>query len=197
MKTLLLETATEKPLIALTDSGTLLASKTLPGGPALSKVLASEVKKFLADVQPERIAVGAGPGSYTGIRVGAALGKALAFGWNLPLIGFCSLKAFIPPLDGSFAIFFDARMGGLYTLKGFRENRLCSFEPPRLVPLSEAQTQFSEIPCLCSPHAARLKGKLSLSSPWVETSPDPHFLAELVEQEPPQPLTLTYLSCPE
>lgn len=191
MKTLSLETATEKPLLALTDSGRLLAAKMLPGGPELSRTLGLEVKQLLADFQPERIAVGTGPGSYTGIRVGAALGKALAFGLNLPLIGFCSLKAFTPPINGSFAIVFDARAGGLYVLKGVREKGLCSFETPERIPLSAAHFDGMQ---LYSPHAEHLKKKLSFS--WLDTSPDPHFLAELIEQEPRSPLALTYLSCP-
>lgn len=96
MSGLIFETSTEKGLIALSLGGNLIAAKPLAGGPELSKTLALEVKNLLTlhSFQPEFIAVGTGPGSYTGIRVGAALAKSLAFGWNIPLFGFCSLKAF-------------------------------------------------------------------------------------------------------
>lgn len=48
----------------------------------------SVAKKDLAG-----IAVGTGPGSYTGIRVGIATAKGLAKGLNIPLVGCSSLEA--------------------------------------------------------------------------------------------------------
>lgn len=90
MLILIIETSSEKGALILTDKDAPIASQILPGGPALSKCLALEVKNFLGGRIPNLIAVGTGPGSYTGIRVGAALAKGLAYGWGIPLIGFCS-----------------------------------------------------------------------------------------------------------
>ncbi|ADV63178.1 peptidase M22 glycoprotease [Isosphaera pallida ATCC 43644] len=42
------------------------------------------------------VAVGRGPGSFTGLRVGLAAAKTLAFTFNLPLIGFDSLDPLVP-----------------------------------------------------------------------------------------------------
>ncbi|HVJ22164.1 MAG TPA: tRNA (adenosine(37)-N6)-threonylcarbamoyltransferase complex dimerization subunit type 1 TsaB, partial [Polyangiaceae bacterium] len=41
----------------------------------------------------DRIAVGIGPGSFTGLRVGIALGEGLALGLDLPIVGVSSLRA--------------------------------------------------------------------------------------------------------
>ena len=111
MLTLIIETSGEKGGLILAKQGQCIASRTLLGGPELSQSLAQEVKDLLAGASPKLIAVGIGPGSYTGIRVGAALAKALAYGWKIPCLGFCSLRAFgLPP------ILVDARGGGIYAL---------------------------------------------------------------------------------
>ena len=197
MKILILETSGEKSCIIFTEGPRPIAWKELSGGPQLSKQLAQEVATLLGPLRPELIAVGTGPGSYTGIRVGAALAKTLAYGWQIPLIGFCSLKAFTPCLDGPFAILVDARMGGLYTLFGERKDTLLTFQTPSLQPLT---LSFPASLPLASPHPEVLKKKSSLPNPWIETKPDPTLLSALIYQqyldEGIHPLELTYLSSP-
>jgi tRNA threonylcarbamoyladenosine biosynthesis protein TsaB len=42
---------------------------------------------------PDGLAVGVGPGSFTGVRVAVSAAKALAFGWQIPVVGVSSLAA--------------------------------------------------------------------------------------------------------
>jgi tRNA threonylcarbamoyladenosine biosynthesis protein TsaB len=49
----------------------------------------------LADL--DRIAVGIGPGSFTGIRIAVSFAKALAYGAHLPLVGVSSYDVLVPP----------------------------------------------------------------------------------------------------
>lgn len=192
MNTLLFETSTEHSLLALLSEEELLAQKELKGGPELSKNLALETQRLLAPftTRPNRIAVGAGPGSYTGIRVGASLAKALSFGWNVPFFGFCSLKAFAPSLDGPFAILVDAKMGGVYTLQGEKEGRCYRFASPMRLPLLEAQEKLSHAAHLSSPHPHLLKEKLYLPGCWLESCPNALLAIRFLEESP---LTLSYL----
>ncbi len=185
MLILIIETSTEKGVLILANGPQPAAIKPLPAGPALSKCLALEVKIILNGQVPELIAVGAGPGSYTGIRVGAALAKALAYGWRIPLLGFCSLAAF-----GPLPVLVDARMGGFYALFD---------SEPRLISPNEIQG-IQKFPYIASPHPEIIKKRLTTPSILVEKEPDPDLLADLVyrqflEKGAPPP-ELTYLSCP-
>lgn len=184
MKTLILETSTEKSCLIFADGSVPLRFKRLSGGPELSKNLAVEAKLLLQGDSAELVAVGTGPGSFTGIRVGAALAKALSYGWKVPLLGFCSLKAF-----GPFPVLVDARMGGFYALFD---------QKPELI--SPADPALQNIPHIASPHPELIQKRLKINAVWHETEPDPERLSELVYrqflEEGIAPLELTYLSCP-
>lgn len=181
---LILETSSEKGCLILAEKGQPIKTHSLPGGPELSRTLALEVKKLLGPLKPDLVAVGVGPGSYTGIRVGAALAKALAYGWQVPLLGFCSLKAFGAP-----PVLIDARMGGFYALLN---------EAPCL--LSPTDSRLQDLPEIRTPHPELIQKRLTSKAILRQTEPDPTLLAKLVWdqflQEGAQPLELNYLSHP-
>jgi len=195
MNGLILETSTEKGCLILTRNELPIASQQLPDGPLLSKTLASDVQLFIKkhSFQPDFIAIGTGPGSYTGVRVGVALGKALGFGWGIPIFGFCSLQAFIPKNQQSWAVLIDARMGGLYILPHDSES-------PILVPLNQAQNNLTHVDFLASPHPEIIQKRIELKGRWIKTSPDIERLSslchELFLRGEEAPLILSYLSSP-
>ncbi|GHV44232.1 tRNA (adenosine(37)-N6)-threonylcarbamoyltransferase complex dimerization subunit type 1 TsaB [Bacteroidia bacterium] len=47
--------------------------------------------------KPDAVAVSAGPGSYTGLRIGVATAKGLCFGFNIPLIAIDTLQIMTVP----------------------------------------------------------------------------------------------------
>lgn len=193
MKALILETSTEKSCLILAEDGAPLKSRFLAGGPELSKRLAAEAHVLLEGNPVDFLLVGQGPGSFTGIRVGAALAKGLSFGWSVPLYGFCSLKAFTPPADGSFAILVDARIGGFYTLLGNRTGSDIQWNTPQLLDPSQAHTFLDSIPTLTSPHPAQIQQRLP-QRPCLESSIDPALLAKWAfSPRFKDPLALSYL----
>ncbi|MBM7565158.1 tRNA (adenosine(37)-N6)-threonylcarbamoyltransferase complex dimerization subunit type 1 TsaB [Paenibacillus sacheonensis] len=96
-------------VLAVDTSTAALAAALTRGGEVLKEVLSlaernhsvhtvSTVQTMLAEcgVKPEEldgIAIGRGPGSYTGMRIAVSLGKTLAWVWNKPLVGVSSLEA--------------------------------------------------------------------------------------------------------
>jgi tRNA threonylcarbamoyladenosine biosynthesis protein TsaB len=62
----------------------------------------------------ERIAVGIGPGGFTGLRLGIATARALSQARDLPLVGVSSLAALAAPVDGHVVAVIDARRGEVF-----------------------------------------------------------------------------------
>lgn len=95
---ILLETATDSCSVALADGEITVAEKYAN----VPKAHATLLARFVEDILKENnlavadcaaVAVSEGPGSYTGLRVGASLAKGLCYGANLPLIGVSTLAA--------------------------------------------------------------------------------------------------------
>jgi tRNA threonylcarbamoyladenosine biosynthesis protein TsaB len=63
----------------------------------------------------EAVAVGLGPGSFTGLRVGLAAAKALSYARKLPVAGASSLQALAFGQAGLVCAAIDARRGELFT----------------------------------------------------------------------------------
>jgi tRNA threonylcarbamoyladenosine biosynthesis protein TsaB len=65
-------------------------------GLAHGKLLLPSVESLLKSAglrRPDYVAVGIGPGSYTGLRIGVTVARTLAWTWELPLLGIHSLTA--------------------------------------------------------------------------------------------------------
>ncbi|MGZ4665218.1 MAG: tRNA (adenosine(37)-N6)-threonylcarbamoyltransferase complex dimerization subunit type 1 TsaB [Frankiaceae bacterium] len=79
--------------------------------PLLAEVLAA-AGRTIRDV--EAVAVGAGPGPFTGLRVGVVTATVLAQALDVPVRGVCSLDAIGAGLPGRVAVAADARRREVY-----------------------------------------------------------------------------------
>lgn len=110
-------------------NGTLTHSETLM--PMIDRLLRS------VEIQPEdltAIALSSGPGSFTGLRIGAATAKGLALGLGIPLAPVSTLEALAfnaAPTDCLIVPMMDARRSQVYTaVYAYEEGRLCEKEAP-------------------------------------------------------------------
>ena len=83
------------------------------------------------------IAVGQGPGSFTGSRIGILAAKMLGFAMKIPLLPFCSLKRFMPLDHEAFLVLADAKSHGFYAIKGDTDRHHVLFSKPFLIKADE------------------------------------------------------------
>lgn len=93
-----IETSTKICSVALHNQGAILAQSTLYVDKSHSEKLAILIKDLLsyADISTKdlaAVAIASGPGSYTGLRIGASAAKGLCYALNIPLIAINSLEA--------------------------------------------------------------------------------------------------------
>jgi tRNA threonylcarbamoyladenosine biosynthesis protein TsaB len=115
MLILAFDTATGVATSALVRDG-----RTLVEGVSVPGAILEGIDKLLgtANVEPENleaIVVGTGPGSFTGLRMGLAAARALAFALEVPVAGVSTLDALATGAPGALPIV-DARRRELFTL---------------------------------------------------------------------------------
>ncbi len=120
---LALDSTAKAAAVALLDGDRLLAKEMHDDGNTHSCTLLPMVERLLAknaltvdDI--DLFAASAGPGSFTGVRIGAATVKGLAFGKNKPCVPVSALHALAYNLrdsDGVVCALMDARRGQFYT----------------------------------------------------------------------------------
>ena len=118
MKLLALDTATEACTVALWLDGSVLERTELGSHHAerlLPMIDALLAEAGLALAQLDALAFGRGPGSFTGLRIGAGVTQGLAFGADLPVVPVSSLAALAQGVAAPRVLAaFDARMQQVY-----------------------------------------------------------------------------------
>ena len=119
MNLLALETSTDRLSIAVSAHGRLFESADVVGQRhaelALDAIDALLASAGLDPRELDGIAFGAGPGSFTGLRIATGIAQGLALGLGVPVVGVSTLDALAEPCASPrvFACI-DARMGEVY-----------------------------------------------------------------------------------
>ena len=117
------ETSAKAASVALLDGGILLGESYQNTGLTHSQTLLSMAEELLKScgktaTDVTAVAVAAGPGSFTGVRIGVAAAKGFAWGRELPCYGVSTLEAMAQNLgvwDGYVVAAMDARRSQTYT----------------------------------------------------------------------------------
>ncbi|MDH4353493.1 MAG: tRNA (adenosine(37)-N6)-threonylcarbamoyltransferase complex dimerization subunit type 1 TsaB [Actinomycetota bacterium] len=116
MLLLAVDTATAATSVAVVADAEVLAERTHVDARGHAEVLAPLVREVLADCAVAMrslaaVAVGVGPGAYTGLRVGLVTAQALGSALDVPVHGVVTLDALAAGsgLAGRFAVVTDAR----------------------------------------------------------------------------------------
>lgn len=88
----MIDTATEACSVALFDGNHLLARQHLIVGRGHAERLLPMIASLPQEGKADHIAVDVGPGSFTGVRIGLAAARALAFAWGAELSGYSALS---------------------------------------------------------------------------------------------------------
>ncbi len=102
-----LETATSVCSVALLHNKEIKASSHLFIGQSASSKLAVMIDELLnrCDMTPAQlnaVAVSAGPGSYTGLRIGVATAKGLCYALGIPLIAINTLESMVSKVSDQY-----------------------------------------------------------------------------------------------
>jgi tRNA threonylcarbamoyladenosine biosynthesis protein TsaB len=117
MLILAFDTATDRATSALVWDGEVLGELTSRPVTVLEDLDALLRRGGVRDSQVEGIAVGVGPGSFTGLRMGLITARALAFAWDVGLAGVSTLAALAAGAPGAVPVI-DARRREVFALLG-------------------------------------------------------------------------------
>ena len=152
MRILALETSAKAVSAAVSEDGKVLCSGYQDTGLTHSRTLMPIVEAMLKNtgltVQDcDAVAVAAGPGSFTGIRIGVSAAKGLAFAADKPCAAVSTLEAMarnVAHMDALVVCAMDARRSQIYNaLFSARDGVLTRLTPDRAVSLEEVAAEVA------------------------------------------------------
>ena len=156
MITLAFDSTAKAASVAVCDDEKLLALYNIDNGLTQSELLLPMAENMLKSLKltfddVDLLACAVGPGSFTGVRIGVALVKGIAFGKNIPCISVSTLDELaenLAGLDGIIVPCMDARRQQVYTAtyrgKGGTLDKLTPDRAIAIAELAEELKAFDE-----------------------------------------------------
>ena len=217
-----IDTATADAVVGVARGGEILREAAVEpdadGRPRHSRVLLAEVERCAKAAggwtAVNRIAVGLGPGSFTGLRIGISTARGLAQARRLPLVGVGSLAALArglamqPEADARLLLpVIDARRGQVFAALYDRDGDEL-WEPLVADPveLAERLGELEGSPLAAGDGAVRFRAELEAAGVTVAPSEDPVHgisardvcaLGESTAEAPPDRIEPVYLRPPD
>ena len=152
---LLIETATRHAVVALADpNGTLVEAEQWQSAHRHGEELLPRLDRLLADSGTPRsalaaVVVGTGPGSFTGLRIGLATAKTIAYSLELPIVGLPTMQLLARAAAnadqasaGRLAIVLPAGVGDRYVARYEVDTvTVLELDPPTLVPAAQIRAR--------------------------------------------------------
>lgn len=154
MNILAFESSAKAASVALMKDGKLLAEYTQNSGQTHSRTLMQMAEDLLKNCDMsvrdlDAAAVAAGPGSFTGVRIGMAAAKGLAWGREIPCCGVSTLEAMTlgaAMCDGVYCACMDARRDQVYNAV-FRmtDGKLTRLSDDRAISIAELEESIKNV----------------------------------------------------
>lgn len=154
MKILAVDTSATSASVAVAEENKIIGSfsinTTLTHSQTLIPMIEDVLKKTNIDFDEiEAVAVNAGPGSFTGVRIGVAAVKGIAFNHNLPCVSISTLESMAYNFIGNDCIVcavMDARCSQVYNaLFRINKNEITRITDDRALSLHDLKLELEKI----------------------------------------------------
>ncbi len=183
MKILALDSSAKVATVAVCTEEKILAQTVLDTGLTHSQTLLPICRSLLQNAavtlaEIDAFAVSVGPGSFTGLRIGIAAVKGMAFGTDKPCVPVSTLEALgynLRGLDGIACPVMDARRGqvynALFSLQDGKVTRLCEDRAISLDDLAKELKNQSGSIWLCGDGASLCAASPLMQSDSIRLAP--------------------------
>jgi tRNA threonylcarbamoyl adenosine modification protein YeaZ len=186
-------------LAVLADDGTVMHKVFAPLRPGLIETLPALLEQAAKSYPITHIAVGTGPGSFTGLRTSISLAQGFAAGSDIPLWGVPADAAYaiaFPQLHRPLWVVIRARKGRLFILRDGQAEGFADEDIPRpTTPIALAGDAAPEAAARLAARGADvlLTNARSVDPAWIARAAQSRLAAGL----PPLPAQPAYIDPPE
>ena len=154
MRILAIDSSAQVASVALLSEDAVLAEYSVDYRKTHSQTLLPMIDEVLRMTETAKeditaIAVAAGPGSFTGLRIGAATVKGLAMVWNVPVVPVSTIAGIAANFAGSgdpVCPLMDARRGQVYTgVYGFNGSTVVEYIPDTCITIEPWIAKVNEL----------------------------------------------------